>query len=173
MSGVGSVTSLSAGPDYACAVTSVGSTRCWGGLIAPRTGYGMAPRPVPLAVPVFNSGIAAIAAGASHVCVLTTGGGVKCWGSNFNGQLGDGSDATDSSGTFVDVVGLASGVTAITAGDAHTCAIAGGGVKCWGYNVHGELGMGRPSIACRPPRPSSGSAAAWPRSAPGPGTRAR
>jgi len=36
-----------------------------------------------------------------------------------------------------------SGVTQITACDSHTCAIvAGGEVRCWGYNTCGQLGNG-------------------------------
>jgi alpha-tubulin suppressor-like RCC1 family protein len=42
----------------------------------------------------------------------------------------------------VGVAGL-SGATAITAGGDHTCVIAAGGVRCWGYNSYGQLGDGQ------------------------------
>ena len=60
-------------------------------------------------------------------------------GWNAAGQLGD--DTTNRPAP-VNVVGLESGVQDITAGDMHTCAIVAGGVRCWGDNRYGQLGVG-------------------------------
>jgi alpha-tubulin suppressor-like RCC1 family protein len=81
-----------------------------------------------------------VAVGNGYACLVTSGGAVKCWGENSSGRLGTGDFA--NSATPADVVGLASGVTAITVGGGHACAITRGGVKCWGANGAGQLGNG-------------------------------
>lgn len=91
-----------------------------------------------------SANIPGIAAGGSHTCALINGA-VKCWGSNHGGQLGNGSPlyiAGEGARSYlpVQVTGLTSGVQAIAAGGAHTCAVLPNGVKCWGSNRFGQLG---------------------------------
>jgi alpha-tubulin suppressor-like RCC1 family protein len=84
-----------------------------------------------------------ISSGAYHTCAVTVAGEAKCWGLNDNGQLGNGITGnvrTNRNPTPTTVPGLESGVTQISAGHWHTCAVVNGGVRCWGYNDHGQLG---------------------------------
>ena len=89
------------------------------------------------------TGVAAITAGGRHTCALTEGGAVQCWGRNTNGELGAGMTSYTALSTPVAVLGLQSGVAAITAGSSHTCAVTtGGGLQCWGSSKLGRLGNG-------------------------------
>lgn len=135
------VRAIAAGDYHTCALTNGGGVKCWG-LAIGRNGS-----PTGQLTPMDVGGIAnevtAIAAGGHHMCAVTSGGRVKCWGSNGYGELGDGTQ--DPHENPVDVVGLASGVTAVTAGLYHTCALtSAGGMKCWGYNDQGQIGNGKP-----------------------------
>jgi alpha-tubulin suppressor-like RCC1 family protein len=137
---------IAAGGLHTCALTSAGGVKCWGGNASGQVGDGTSGkdnqlRIVPQDVQGLQSGVVSIVAGLFHTCALTTSGGVKCWGENHSGQLGDGTQT--GRGTPADVTGLTLGVVAITAGMHHTCAVtATGEVKCWGYNLAGQIGDG-------------------------------
>jgi hypothetical protein len=109
----------------ACVLTASGEVTCWGGGVRV----------------VMDTGAQAVTGGWVHMCVLVETGGVQCWGNNEYGQVGNGT----TGGQFddpVDVVGVEEGVTAIAAGGFHTCAVTeSGGVRCWGRNDRGQLGM--------------------------------
>jgi alpha-tubulin suppressor-like RCC1 family protein len=155
---------LAAGAGHTCLVTLDETLKCWGHNGFGQLGNGASPliplenAPVVEGIELSDWGMAevnelqddilAITAGAYHTCVLTKEGGVKCWGQNAYGQLGDGTVIDRD--RPVDVQGLTTGVAAITAGAAHTCALMeNGGVKCWGQN-NGLLGNGKTADSLTP-----------------------
>lgn len=101
------------------------------------------------AVTIETSELTQVAAGTYHTCALTTAGGVLCWGGNEEGQLGDGTRVERH--TPAPVSGLSGGITAIAAGESHTCGISvAGALWCWGDNRSGQLGDGTTVIRDRP-----------------------
>ena len=81
-----------------------------------------------------------VATGYGHTCA-TVNAGVYCWGANYNGQIGDGTDAPTIN-TPVPAVEAGSGATDVSLGESHSCALVAGAVKCWGENSYGQVGNG-------------------------------
>jgi cysteine-rich repeat protein len=91
----------------------------------------------------------AVAAGAESTCARSSDSGVKCWGRGSSGALGHGAsdDRGDQPGEMGDALPLLSygaslKLLGLSGGASHFCALFDLGVKCWGYNGDGELGLG-------------------------------
>ncbi len=148
---------VAAGAEHACALRG-GAVKCWGYNVVGQLGLGDtsnrgdAAGEMGVDLPVVQLGgtATAITAGYVHTCALLDNDAVKCWGHNDNGQLGLGDtayrgDAAGEMGATLPTVDLGPGHTAkaITAGYNHTCALLDDDtVKCWGYNLWGQLGLG-------------------------------
>jgi alpha-tubulin suppressor-like RCC1 family protein len=137
--------SCAGGSNRAC--PSGGTVRCWSGRTTGNE-YGQlgdgtnTTHTVPAPVTGLTDATR-IAAMYLHACAVRTNGTVACWGYNTSGQLGDGT--VTNRNTPVTVPGL-SGAVEVGVGSGHSCAIVASGserqVWCWGYNFHGELGVG-------------------------------
>ncbi len=133
-----------------CARFTDQQVRCWGqdtngelGDGTTKTAYTTITNPgafkAELAINLTN--VAQLAAGNSFTCALLTDGTVSCWGMNNSAQIGTGAFSSNVS-TPTPVAGL-SGVTSITSGMEHTCALKSDGtVWCWGEASNGQIGDG-------------------------------
>ena len=131
--GLSGVTAITAGGGHTCALTGDRTVHCWGANDYGQLGDGTTTNSATPVSVVGLSGVTAITAGFGHTCALTADQTVHCWGDDYDGQLGDGTKLTNSA-TPVSVVRL-SGVTAITAGYANSCALTRDGTAhCWGNN---------------------------------------
>ncbi len=150
---------IACGKHHVCAVKN-GGLWCWGrnddGQVA-RSIAGNTPgyqtntnfgsyRTDPAVVSGMSSGVTAMALGASHTCAVQNGA-VKCFGTNRDGQLGRATNVGQlgANSTPGQVTGLGSSVTQIAGGDDHTCAIAGGVLKCWGSSIYDAIGYATPA----------------------------
>ncbi|MEO8800877.1 MAG: hypothetical protein ABI551_23500, partial [Polyangiaceae bacterium] len=139
-------THVSVGVDHVCATTIDGKVWCWGHNDLQQLGRADPTSTAPASVDALSN-VAAISAGRSFTCALTRANAVWCWGDNRKGQLGRGTvDAADSTGQApapTSALGPSSNINEIGAGLANeqsACARIGGGVYCWGSNLHGALG---------------------------------
>jgi alpha-tubulin suppressor-like RCC1 family protein len=144
--GANYATALSAGLEFTCAIVETGDVKCWGDNTYGQGGYDRVYRGSAVDLGVGRTA-KAISTGKQHACAILDNDRVKCWGANTYGQLGLGT--TDSlvypnigaiSATVF--MGLPDSAKAIAAGAYHTCVIVtDGSLKCWGYNVTGQLGI--------------------------------
>lgn len=135
------VSRIAAGFRHTCAVTTGGGVKCWGANGDGQMGindWGVSESEFPRDVYGLSGGATAIAAGFGHTCAVVTGG-VKCWGDDSSGQLGNGI-TWDQGVAPVDAILAGAGVTNLSLGDRHSCAVVAGEAKCWGYNWAGQLG---------------------------------
>lgn len=153
---------IACGTFHTCALLTNGDVRCWGGNETAQLGIESSTpssSPVPAAPVKLGSGLTVdhIRAGTQHTCALFTNGSVKCWGFNLSGQCGQPSLGTyvgmsaDSLGDAlppIDFGGAA--VSDLSVGGLSTCAVIQGGVRCFGFNGHGELGLGSSSDFSEP-----------------------
>ena len=148
------------GDAFTCAVLTDRTVKCWGRNTEGQLGYGdVAARgdtpgelganllPVDLGA---GARVKRLAASATAVCALLLDHRIKCWGDNPVGQLGLGDvnrrgDDPNEMGDLLPYVDLGTGrrVSNIWSGDSGFCTLLDDfGLKCWGHNLGGTLGLG-------------------------------
>lgn len=143
--GLRGVKAIGTGLLHTCAIDSSGAVYCWGSNRYAALGRGTKddlPHPRPERVAGIQDATR-VHCGMNFTCVETKAKTVACWGTNDFGQLGDG---TTSSKQIPKPIASLEGVTSLSAGGQHACAVAKNDagesvVYCWGYNDHGQLGQ--------------------------------
>jgi alpha-tubulin suppressor-like RCC1 family protein len=156
VAGVTSAVAVGLGASGVCAVLSDGTVACWGSGFGGVLGQAEPPggnSPTPVMIEGLPGPALAVTGGTYHRCALLRDGTVWCWGSDVGGQglIGAG---TATAGIIVRTpvaVSNLSGVTQVSAGPFHTCAVrADGTVWCWGQNDGGQVGGTPPDPALVP-----------------------
>lgn len=145
---IGGQLELEAGANHTCSLSFNGEVHCWGDNTFGKLGNNSTVASTK-AVKVFGPGgvgvlrgVSSIGVGYRHNCAVSLGT-TYCWGNNGQGQLGNNSNLSMASPVAVkgvNGVGLLTGVTKVTSGREHSCAIKSGNVYCWGSNLNGQLG---------------------------------
>ncbi|MCB0419810.1 MAG: hypothetical protein KDD61_02380 [Bdellovibrionales bacterium] len=139
------VTKLAIGSGVICGVKSDSTMICRGSNSYGSLGLGYFSNSSPVATDAsgVSSGITTMSASyesmdSGHTCAVQNGAAI-CWGENYAGELGNGTTVRSSVPVFVS--GLGSGVSKVSVGGTHSCALLDtGAVMCWGSNNNGQLG---------------------------------
>jgi alpha-tubulin suppressor-like RCC1 family protein len=128
------VTDIECGDWHCCAIKN-GSAQCWGEGLANGAEDSSSSA---VQVAGLTAGVAEIAASTWSSCALVNGT-VMCWGHSYWGILAN-DQQTPSSPIPVPAVNMPAGVTQISGGDWHYCAVANNAAFCWGRDVFGAVG---------------------------------
>lgn len=138
------VTQLVADNFSNCVIQS-GDAKCWG--LTGQFGFTFNPITLPTTILGLPNPLSQITLGLAHLCTLADDHSVYCWGANdyelFSGVAGYYSTYRK----FLDITpkiikGTENLLVSIDTGSAHTCGVTiQGGVKCWGRNDLGQLGV--------------------------------
>jgi hypothetical protein len=121
------VAAIAGGSSHVCALTDLGSVKCWGYDYDDAGGDWAINSPVPIDIPGLEAEVAAIAAAGSGTCARWTWGTITCFGD----------------GPFADLNRTLERGEVIAAGSFHSCVVTSTGrVACWGSNESGQLGNG-------------------------------
>jgi alpha-tubulin suppressor-like RCC1 family protein len=142
-------TAISTGLFHTCAIVN-GGVQCWGGNGNGQLGSGNENSSLVPITTTFFAGktVTSIAASENYSCAVADQA-AYCWGKNDDGQLGIGT--TDQSSLPVLVAGIGANITGqIAAAPHHACVVAFDGVRCWGSNYRGRLGIASPYYRSAP-----------------------
>lgn len=143
--------SLAVGQAHACAVLRDATVRCFGANGSGELGDTTRTDSFEPSTVAGLAGAVEVAVGDHFSCARRQDGTVSCWGSNAESQLTSGGPGQVSTSP-TPVVGLF-GAAHLAAAGSGACAALGPneGVRCWGANTSGQLGV--PSLEVRVPMP--------------------
>jgi len=140
------LTQITHGTYYVCALDTDGKAYCWGNNYSGQLGNNSTDSNSSVPVAVDTTGVLAgktltqISGGNGKTCAIDSNSQVYCWGGSY---LGDGSTAGSLVPVAVDMTGVLAGKTLaqITVGTRQVCVLdTAGKAYCWGGNDYGELG---------------------------------
>lgn len=136
-------TQVTTGLQHACGLqATTGNVFCWGTNFWGQLGSSNT-------MPNYEEGMAvggtaaiykAVVAGSQHTCAIDSTNALRCWGLDTSGQLGDGAvtNVAEPTPKVIDP----GPISQVGLGGAHTCALSGTELSCWGWHGRGQLGLG-------------------------------